>query len=256
MKLTVLVDNNTLIDRYYLGEPGFCLYIEEGEHRILFDTGYSDVAVRNAEKMGIDLNKVDTIVFSHGHNDHTGGLRYMLDMKQDVEIICHPNTAEEKHNCGLNISCPLDLNDLPENFHVYYSTQPVWITDKLVYLGQIERSWQKVKPLEDDYLYDDSALAYVGEKGLYIITGCSHSGIINICEHAMKLTVQKKLVGVVGGFHILNNDELARESADYFVKMDVKELYPCHCTDLMARIILAEKCPVRETGVSQELVIY
>ena len=255
MKLTILVDNNTLIDQYYLGEPGFSLYIEEGEHKILFDTGYSDVAVRNAEKMGIDLNSIDTIVFSHGHNDHTGGLRYMLDMKQPVEIICHPNTAEEKHNLGVDISCPVDLDKLPDNFSIHYSTQPVWITDKLVYLGEIERNWQEVKPLEDDHLYDDSALAYVGNNGLFIITGCSHSGIINICEHAKKLTGEYRLEGVIGGFHILDNEGLAEETAEYFEKEQVEKLYPCHCTDLQARIILAGKCPVQQTGVSQQLTI-
>lgn len=74
MKLTVLVDNNTYIDQYYLGEPGVSYFIEDCGIRILFDTGYSDVYVRNAKKMGIDLSELDAVVLSHGHNDHTGGL--------------------------------------------------------------------------------------------------------------------------------------------------------------------------------------
>ena len=79
MKLTVLVDNNTFIDEYYFGEPGVSYYIEDGGAKILFDCGYSDVFMANAEKMGIDLGKVDTIVFSHGHNDHTRGFRRCQD---------------------------------------------------------------------------------------------------------------------------------------------------------------------------------
>lgn len=73
MRLTVLVDNNTYIDEYYLGEPALSYYIEDDEDCILFDTGYSDLYIRNAEKMGLDLSFVSTVVFSHGHNDHTGG---------------------------------------------------------------------------------------------------------------------------------------------------------------------------------------
>lgn len=179
----------------------------------------------------------------------------MLDLKQPVEIICHPLCDNEKHHNGLDISCPLDLKKLPENFSLHYRKEPLWITDKLLWLGEIERSWQTVQPLEDDHLHDDSALAYVSEKGLYIITGCSHSGIINICEHALKLTGESVLYGVIGGFHILDNPAMAHEVTKYFAQKNVTELYPCHCTDLQARIILAGMCPVRQTGVSQVLTI-
>ena len=76
MKLTVLVDNNTYIDQYYLGDPAVCYDIEDGETRLLLDTGYSDVYIRNAKALGIDLAQVSVIALSHGHNDHTRGLQY------------------------------------------------------------------------------------------------------------------------------------------------------------------------------------
>ena len=76
MKLTVLVDNNTYIDQYYLGEPAVCYYIEDGETCLLLATGYSDVYIRNAKALGIDLAQVSVIALSHGHNDHTRGLQY------------------------------------------------------------------------------------------------------------------------------------------------------------------------------------
>ena len=87
MKITVLTDNNSLIDRYYLAEPAFCLFIEEAGKRILFDTGYSDVFRKNGEKMGVDFNLIDTIVISHGHNDHTGGLQYLSDLDRAPDAL-------------------------------------------------------------------------------------------------------------------------------------------------------------------------
>ena len=74
MKITVLVDNNTYIDRYYLAEPDVSYYLEEEKQRILFDTGYSDVFYKNAQSMDIDLNNLTHVILSHGHNDHSGGL--------------------------------------------------------------------------------------------------------------------------------------------------------------------------------------
>ncbi len=74
MKLKVLEDNNTFIDEYYLGEPGVSYYIEDGVEKILFDTGYSSVILEeNASKMNIDLNKINKLVMSHDHDEHTGG---------------------------------------------------------------------------------------------------------------------------------------------------------------------------------------
>jgi len=78
MKLNVLVDNNTLIDRYFLGEPAVSYFIENNGDRILFDAGYSDIFIKNAIKMGIDLLDLDFIVLSHAHLDHTWGLGHLV----------------------------------------------------------------------------------------------------------------------------------------------------------------------------------
>ncbi|MBU0462710.1 MAG: MBL fold metallo-hydrolase, partial [Proteobacteria bacterium] len=74
MQLTVLVDNNTIIDRYFLAEPGLSFLIEDENVSVLFDTGYSDIFIKNAQKMGKNLAHLDYIVFSHSHLDHTWGI--------------------------------------------------------------------------------------------------------------------------------------------------------------------------------------
>ena len=86
MKLTVLVDNNTLIDRYFLAEPGLSFHIEADGQNLLFDVGYSDIFLRNAIKMGIDLSCVDTLVLSHSHLDHTWGLEPFIRFFAELEI--------------------------------------------------------------------------------------------------------------------------------------------------------------------------
>lgn len=249
MYLKVLCDNNSLIDRYYLAEPALSFYIEDGDNKILFDTGYSDVFKRNAEKMGIRLDEIDTVVLSHGHNDHTGGLRYLVDLNQDVKIVCHPNADEKKFYQGLDISCPVCLNDFPSNFRVIKTSEPYRVSEHLTFLGQIKREVQKVAGLENDELWDDSALVYENNGGIFIITGCSHSGICNIIEQAMKISGQTHIIGVIGGFHMLNNELLNKEVSEYFSKLDIDCCYPCHCTDLKGKISLSKVVKIKEVGV-------
>ena len=250
MKLTVLVDNNTLIDRYYIGEPGLSYYIEDGDRRILFDTGYSNVFVINAKKLNIDLDRIDTVVLYHGHNDHTGGLKYISLLDQEIDLYCHPLIDGQKYHNGLDISMPMKFDGLPANFHVHKERKPVMISDHIMYLGEIERTAQNVKPLGDDYLYDDTAMVYIGEKGLFIITACSHSGIINIVEQCKRLTGKDHILGIIGGFHMQNDEELNKTVCDYMKDEDIDIIYPCHCTDLKAKIALSRVCNIAEIGVS------
>ena len=115
MKLTVLMDNHTYIDQYYLGEPAVCYLIEDGDHVILLDTGYSDAVLINAERMGIDLSRVTDIVLSHGHNDHTGGLpAFFARFTQPVRLYAHPAALLPKRVDGLLVGSPLSLDQLPQ----------------------------------------------------------------------------------------------------------------------------------------------
>jgi len=255
MKITVLVDNNSIIDKYYLAEPAFSLYIEDDESKILFDTGYSDIFLDNANKMNIDLNQIDTLVLSHGHNDHTGGLVYLNDLKQKIRVIAHNNVDKHKEYEGLNISSPIQLADLPNNFQILKTKEPIKISKHLTFLGQIPRTIQPQRNLENDTLEDDSALVYECEKGIFIITGCSHSGICNIVEYAKKLTNKNHILGILGGFHILNNTTIEKEVCKYFASQDIDVIYPCHCTDLHAKIELSKVCNIKEVGVSLQIDI-
>lgn len=107
MKLVILADNNTYIDQYYLAEPALSIYIENGEKKYLFDTGYSNVYLKNAAKLGIDLEHLDAVIISHGHNDHTGGLAFYPKRQNKPLLIAHPEIMEDKRAEGLSISLPV-----------------------------------------------------------------------------------------------------------------------------------------------------
>ncbi|NQV17536.1 MAG: MBL fold metallo-hydrolase [Armatimonadetes bacterium] len=276
MKLTILVDNNTFIDRYFFSEPAVSYFIEAGNKRILFDVGYSDIFIKNAQKMKIDLLNLDFLVISHGHIDHTGGLEPLIKLhteaileKLDINkptVIAHPDAFLTKMDAGLPEAGSLISEEkLSRHYNMKLSKIPVWLTDKIVFLGEIERkndfeanspNGKIVKPdfIEDDFLSDDSALVYKSENGLIIITGCSHSGICNIIEYAKKVCKDDRIIDVIGGFHLLKPSQKQMQGTlDYMKNLNLKKMYACHCTDLDSKIALSKIVKIEEVGVGLSL---
>lgn len=201
---------------YYLGEPGVCYYIEDGDQRLLFDVGYSDIFIKNAELLNIDLASINTIAISHGHNDHTRGLQYLhkvLDLRQ-VTIVAHPHALQAKIFENELIGSPFNNATLAPMCRLQLSTEPLKISQNITFLGQIPafNTFEYRQPIgsrvsEDnpvvataDYLMDDSALVYKSDQGLFIITGCSHSGICNIVEYAQQVCDEQRIIGIIGVF--------------------------------------------------------
>lgn len=268
MKLKVLVDNNTFIDDYYLGEPAVSYYIEDEDTKILFDAGYSDVFLKNSEKMNIDLNKLDKIIISHGHDDHTGGLKYLFDnVKNDsIEVIAHPKALDYKIKDNNYIGTSMKKEELEKVSKLNLIDKPLQISEKIIYLGEIPQinDFETRKPigkskcneeLVDDVLKDDTAIVYKSEKGLFIITGCSHSGICNIIEYAKQICNENKIYGVIGGFHLFENDERLEKTIEYLKNNNIELLYPCHCVSLKSKIEMGKKMKIHECGVGLEINI-
>ncbi len=272
MELKVLVDNNTIIDRYYLGEPGVSYLITEGETKVLFDVGYSDVFIQNAIKMNESLMDVNYVVISHGHNDHTGGLVSLVKLYSEARaqhrpiVVAHPEAFSYKEYYGDEIGSILDIKKVGKYFDTSLTNEPLWITDKLVFLGEIDRAndFENIEPIGqcehadsmlDDYVKDDSALVYKSSQGLVIITGCSHAGICNIIEYAKKVCGDSRVLDVIGGFHLLEPSKVQSEGTlNYFEKQDINNIHPCHCTSLEYKIKLSKSVNVRDVGVGLSLV--
>ena len=265
MKLKVLEYNNTFINMYYLGEPAVSYYIEDGEDKILFDIGYSDAFLKNAEKMNVDIDSINKVVISHGHDDHTGGLKYFFDKKRNVELISHPESFNYKEDdTGLYIGSSLSKKELSKLCKLNLSKEPIQVSKHITYLGEIpisndfEPRYTIGKSITngekvDDTIVEDSAIVYSGNEGLFIITGCSHSGICNIIEYAKKIYKDNRILGVIGGFHLFENDDRLKHTINYLKDNNIKYLYPCHCVSLKAKVEIAKQLEIFEVGVGLDL---
>lgn len=270
MELTVLVDNNTLIDRYFLAEPGLSLLIEDDETTVLFDTGYSDIFLKNAFKMGKDLTNLDYLILSHNHLDHTWGLEPLIRYFTELQIeqcpvkrpilVAHPEVFVSVNAEGLGeVGCLLSEEKLAKHFPIQLSAQPKSLSSKLTFLGEIPRRNDFEKNLtfgrkedadEDDQVIDDSALVYHSSKGLIIITGCSHAGICNIIEYAKEICGDHRVVDIIGGFHLLNPPaNQLKGTISYLEKLQPEAVHACHCTDLPSKIALSSVICLKEVGV-------
>ena len=239
LKLTVLTENRAGIK--FLAEHGLSYYIEIGDEKILFDTGQSDVFLKNAEKLGIDIrNSVDKIILSHGHWDHGDGLQFITNKT----LITHPKSFIKRYGKTdqTKIGLKLSIDEIRIKFNVTESEKPFNVTDNVFFLGEIPRInnfESKTTSFIDgngneDYVPDDSALAVVENSELIIVTGCSHSGICNICEYAKMVTGIPIISTVIGGFHLKHRNLQTEKTIEYFRKNKIKRVLPSHCTVLPA----------------------
>jgi Metal-dependent hydrolases of the beta-lactamase superfamily II len=277
MRLTVLADNNASFN--FIAEWGLSIFIESGGRSILFDLGASDLFLRNAVKLDLDLMHPDYLVLSHGHYDHTWGLDFWLKQylaatdkpdKQPV-LVAHPLALHPKYRDNMTeFGALASETTLKRNLKTMFFKEPAYLTEKLLFLGEIKRrfDFENCRPLGktlgpdgalvDDYLVDDSALVYKTKEGIAIITGCSHSGICNIVEYAREVCNEERVIDVIGGFHLLglaSDDRQLEGTLAYFNELKPVHIHPCHCTDLKAKIALARVTRVEEVsaGFAMEL---
>lgn len=272
MQLKILVDNNTIIDRYFLGEPGVSYFIEIDDRRILFDVGYSDIFLTNGARMGIDFLDIDTLVLSHAHLDHTWGLQHLIQRLAEAGfeqtaakrpgLVAHPAVFDPRSIDGIGeIGSLVTAERAGCYFDLRLTAEPVWLHPRLVFLGEIERTndFEARQPIGEihgnagrqaDLVLDDSALVYRSNRGLVVITGCAHAGICNTVTYARKVCGEDRIADIIGGFHLLDppEDQLAG-TVDFFKTLQPEAVHAGHCTDFHSRRRLADVAPLEEVGV-------
>ncbi|MEN8121197.1 MAG: MBL fold metallo-hydrolase [Bacteroidota bacterium] len=237
MKLTVLNDN---APGDVCGSEHGLSYLIEADKTILFDTGASDLFLKNATLLKLNLTSVDTVVLSHGHWDHGNGLKHI----ENKTLITHPDSFQKKYRKKDQsyIGLPFSKKEAAKKFNLITSKKPFQISDQITFLGEIPRlndfeAKTTTFELEDgteDFVPDDSALAVKSDKGVIVVSGCAHAGICNTIDYAIKVTGIDNVYGVIGGFHLKKNDLQTQKTIEYFKHRNIERIYPSHCTALPA----------------------
>ena len=240
-----------------LAEHGLSLLVSvhsgEEKHTLLFDTGYTRMGViHNMEKLEVDPKEVETIVLSHAHMDHTGCLYPLLDqMTRPMTLAVHPDAflfPRFKEQDGKRRKFPRTLIKeelIGQNVDLLETKNPTPILGDMVMItGEVERmtGFEKGLPnalierdgkLEEDPIADDQSVAiHLKGKGLVVVSGCSHAGIINTVLQAKKMTGVQKVHGILGGFHLIgpSAEPLLEATIEELIKMEPKVIVPMHCT--------------------------
>jgi len=200
-------------------EHGLSFWIEYGDKKLLFDTGQSELIIYNAKTLDIDLAQTDAIILSHGHYDHTGGLSTVLGItSKKAKIYLHPAATEPKYSQKASGAKYIGMFDSAkkaiEDCLIIWTAIPAMIFPAMSVTGQVPR----INDYEDvgghffidencqrpDELLDDQTLFMKSAKGLIVVFGCAHSGVVNTLDYISKLTGEKNIYAAIGGMHLLN----------------------------------------------------
>ncbi len=266
--LEVTILSTMLTDSRGLGEWGFAAMVEADGYRVLYDTGYRpETVLRNAEELGVELATAQDVVLSHNHGDHTGGLltlRRALRPRQ-------PSALSRVH-VGAGLFAPRRyppqiaemgfefpaMQEVREHYEalggtVHVHETPVALAPGVWLTGPVprvhpERNWSPgVKVMrgeswEPDEVLEDSALVIETAKGLVVVTGCGHAGVINILDYARTMVPERPVHAVIGGLHLFAaGDDTLGWTADQMARHEVAHLVGAHCTGLHATTFLRDR---------------
>jgi 7,8-dihydropterin-6-yl-methyl-4-(beta-D-ribofuranosyl)aminobenzene 5'-phosphate synthase len=263
-------------DRPFLAAGGgLCLHLRakvaNNTYTILYDAAESQRSIENnIAALGLRLTEIDAIVMSHGHWDHFGGLLWAIENigKKDLPVYVHPWMFLKK---GFEIEKPegtkirefdpvASIHEIEKTGGKVISTaEPIFLADGLLLrTGEVPRVTVHEKGMKGHKVFidgkwkDDAAVkddvsivASVRNKGLVVISGCSHAGIINIIREAQRLTGENRVYGVIGGFHLASRvtKDTMRDTVKMMKKIRPKLLVPCHCTGWRARHMMSAEMP-------------
>ena len=260
-----------------LGEHGLAMLLEARGRRILFDTGAGATLAGNAADLGLDLTKLDAVVLSHGHHDHTGGLKWVLELQSSatLPVYAHPDVLTEKYVSRESmapeyIGAPwkrAEMEALGAGFHL--ERGPVDLGGGIMTTGEIPRTPRAEKSkspfllkekerFTEDRLLDDQALVVESSAGLVVLLGCAHAGLIDTLQHVLSLTGEQRIYAVLGGTHLLNtpDDRLSRTVAA-LRQFNLELIAPCHCSGYRATMAMhqafGKRCLDHQAGSVFEL---
>ncbi len=263
--LTNIVDNTVLINSDYIPTSGLSYLLELEGRKLLFDAGdKGNVLIHHMKLLDIDPNEIELLILSHGHWDHTHGLRalmYQRNTKEKLKIIAHPHSFRKRRIAkfplvplGLikfrmyNFGFPKLPKQLQAMLILESTTEPYEVTSYLKTTGEIAHRKEKDSTINrlklkegrryvKDIQLDDLSLVLKTKEGVVLILGCGHSGILNICARAKEFYPNDKIISIIGGTHLValkTESELEYVAKTLEEKYDKPLLYFSHCTGKIA----------------------
>lgn len=247
-KLTVVCENTVASTLGFIGEHGWSVYLEKGDEKIIFDTGQGLGFLNNSRLLNIDLKAVQTVILSHGHYDHTFGLKDLFRVSGKKELYCHPDcfipkfsvrenkeknigmqlTEKELHSIGANIHLITEFTEVSPGIHITGAiprTTDFESVDSMLKVKGPDGEWQQ------DMLWDDMSVVVETEKGLVVILGCAHAGIINILNHVSKQMPGHPINTVLGGTHLGFADKVQFDKTVQSLEaFNIQHIGTAHCT--------------------------
>lgn len=247
LQITTLVENSQGEHLALKNEHGIAFYIEKNEHRILFDTGQSDAFIRNAAELKKDMSRIDSVVLSHGHYDHSGGFRSLVELTDTFHLYTGSGFFQEKFGYH-NHAYEYLGNNFDRDFLEERSIAHTAVSDDLTEIAPgvyIITNFARIHPEEvinerfvvmkegkfykDDFS-DEVLIAIDTSEGLVVLLGCSHPGMRNMLD-SVKERLGKPLYAVLGGTHLVESKGVSYEkSLRYLHDEGIKIVGVSHCT--------------------------
>ncbi len=247
ISITVLCDN-TAGKTGLLGEHGLSYFIQDGKQTLLFDTGAGYTLIHNSHILNIPLTSIDYLVLSHGHYDHTGGMKKLFRKADIKKVFAHPKVFRKRfvkdsngdiREIGYRGPSP---KILLQKTKYTPTTSPTKITKHILASGPIPRNvpfensetnfFTDIKTQEKDPFEDDQCLIIDGRNNYFILLGCCHSGLINTLLYIQEQIIRydKPLI-IIGGLHLSNaSEERLLETVSSLSQFKIQVIYPCHCS--------------------------
>ncbi|MDM5213215.1 MBL fold metallo-hydrolase [Peribacillus sp. NJ4] len=259
VKATVLSENSVFSNLGAIAEHGWSVFLETDHGNYLFDTGQGKALLNNAKVFKKDLTSIKGIILSHHHIDHTGGLLAAVKAVEakTVDVFAHPDLFKEGYLVRMGykyIGVPfsrVDLESYGANFK--FNTEFTEIAPNVYLTGEVPRlsdfehgDTDIVQQTEEGYIQDqvmdDQSIIIKTEKGLFVILGCSHAGIVNILNYAVQKTGENRIHTVIGGTHLwCVSDEQKEKSIQALKELNIERLGVSHCTGFEVSMSLAQE---------------
>ncbi len=259
LKISVLVENRA--SQTFLGEHGLSFVIRSDNKTVLFDTGKGEILEHNIKVMNLNPEKIDALVLSHGHYDHTGGLEHLAKcLNTEIQVYAHPAALEPKFSKSSTVFKYIGISKNNRNYlqkldtNLIFTEKPTKITENISCTGEIPRTnsienrstkfYLDKTTSNPDIMRDDQALYINTEKGVVVLLGCCHAGFANTIDYIAKLAKTETIYAVIGGTHLRNANFAQLDfTASVLKKYQVQLFAPCHCSGGLSSAYLYAKNP-------------